>query len=205
MEFCQLQINWLDWTFQKAKEKIELVASYGFPVWVMEPVRGGRIATLAPEHESTLKALRPEASVPEWAFRFIQSIPEVVVTLSGMSNAEQLQENVKIFDTYKPLNGTEKEALALIARDIISKTAVPCTACNYCTAHCPMSLPIPELLKRYNEHAYQAPEIPGAALDGIEEDKRPVNCLGCRACEELCPQSIKISEILGDFNTRIKD
>ena len=145
MEFCQLQINWLDWSFQKAKEKVELVSSYGIPVWVMEPVRGGRIASLAPEQERRLLALRPNASIPEWAFRFVQSIPEVVVTLSGMSNFEQLKENIRTYETLQPLNEHEMATLFEISNEIIAKTAVPCTSCRYCTDHCPMKLDIPEL------------------------------------------------------------
>ena len=205
MEFCQLQINWLDWSFQNAKEKIALVSSYGLPVWVMEPVRGGRIASLAPNQEQRLRALRESATVPEWAFRFVQSLPEVVVTLSGMSNFEQLKENIATYTVKKPLSGTETKVLFEIADEIIAKTAIPCTGCNYCTAHCPMALNIPELIKRYNEHAYTATAIPTSALDGIEADKHPHACISCRSCEGLCPQGIKISEILHSFNDKIKD
>lgn len=206
MEFCQLQINWLDWSFQKAKEKVELVSSYGIPVWVMEPVRGGRIASLAPDQEKRLLALRPQASVPEWAFRFVQSIPEVVVTLSGMSNFEQLKENIKTFETPQPLSEREMEVLFEISNEIIAKTAIPCTACRYCTDHCPMHLDIPELIKRYNEHAHGGDHpIPSAALAGIDADKHPHSCIGCACCEELCPQGIKISEIMRDFKERLSN
>ena len=90
MEFCQLQLNYLDWTFQHGKEKVELLQQWGIPVWVMEPLRGGKLAKLQPEHEAALKALRPDEEIPAWAFRFLQSIPSVTVILSGMSNQEQL-------------------------------------------------------------------------------------------------------------------
>ena len=203
MEFCQLQINWLDWELQKAKEKVELVSSYGIPVWVMEPVRGGKIASLAPEYESRLYALRPDASVAEWAFRFIQSIPEAVVTLSGMSNFDQLKENIATYEVENPLNESEIDTLFEISKEIISKTAIHCTACRYCTAHCPMELDIPELIKIYNAHAYsESGDIPSSALDTL--DKHPSSCVGCRACEELCPQCIKISDVMSDFANRIK-
>lgn len=203
LEFCQLQINWLDWTFQKAREKVELVSSYGIPVWVMEPVRGGAIATLAPEHESRLRALRPETSVPEWAFRFVQSIPEVVVTLSGMSNFDQLAQNIATFCEEKPLDERELGELAAIADEMIAAKAVPCTACRYCVDHCPMSLDIPELIKRYNESARaENGVINSSALDGIDADKYPSACIGCRSCEELCPQGIAIADVMADFAQR---
>ncbi len=205
MEFCQLQINWLDWSFQRAKEKVALVSSYGLPVWVMEPVRGGRIATLTEEQEGRLRALREDASVPEWAFRFIQSLPEVVVTLSGMSNFDQLRENIATYGAAKPLNDAETATLFEISDEIVAKTAVPCTGCNYCTAHCPMALDIPTLIKCYNEHAYSGDAIPQGALDAIDKEKCPNSCIGCRSCEELCPQGIRISEVMSDFTKRLRE
>ncbi|MBR2343962.1 MAG: aldo/keto reductase [Clostridia bacterium] len=205
LEFCQLQINWLDWKLQNAKEKVALVASYGLPVWVMEPVRGGRIATLAPDEESRLRELRKNATVPEWAFRFIQSIPEVTVTLSGMSSLEQLRENVATFSTSQPLNERELEVLFKISDEIIERSAVPCTACRYCTDACPSGLDIPELIKRYNDSAhFGKASIPASALDGIDEGRRPDACLGCTQCESLCPQGIKISSVMRDFAKKLK-
>ena len=198
MEFCQLQINWLDWKLQQAKEKVALVSSYGIPVWVMEPVRGGRLATVAPEHEDRLRALRPNATVPEWAFRFLQGIPEVVMTLSGMSNFDQLKENIATYEKAAPLNEKETAILLDIADKIIASTAVPCTGCKYCTTHCPMTLDIPEILKAYNEYAQDKSKLP-ETLTAIEEAKWPTACIGCRSCEEMCPQGIKISEVMADF------
>ena len=94
MEFCQLQLNYLDWTFQHGKEKVALLEKWGIPVWVMEPLRGGKLAKLPPEHEAALKALRPDEEIPAWAFRFLQSIPSVTMILSGMSSQEQLEKNL---------------------------------------------------------------------------------------------------------------
>ena len=199
LEFCQLQVNWLDWKLQRAKEKIELVASYGLPVWVMEPVRGGRIATLKEEHAARLYALRPEATVPEWAFRFIQGIPEVKVTLSGMSSFEQLSENIKTFEQPKPLNPSELSVLSGIADEMIAAADIPCTACRYCTEDCPRGLDIPELIKRYNEGAFES-----SALSDIDGDKLPTACIGCKRCENLCPQGIKISTVMKNFSEKLK-
>ena len=202
MEFCQLQINWLDWKLQQAKEKVALVSSYGIPAWVMEPVRGGRLATVAPEHEDRLRALRPNATVPEWAFRFLQGIPEVVMTLSGMSNFDQLKENIATYEKAAPLNEKETATLLDIADKIIASTAVPCTGCKYCTTHCPMTLDIPEILKAYNEYAQDKSKLP-ETLTAIEEAKWPTVCVGCRSCEEMCPQGIKISEVMADFAAKL--
>ncbi len=200
MEFCQLQINWLDWDFQNAKEKVTLVSSYGIPVWVMEPVRGGSLARLAPAHEARLKELRPEATVPEWAFRFLQTIPEVTLTLSGMSNMAQLRDNIATYETAKPLSQEETNALFTIAKEMTSKDTLPCTGCRYCTSHCPKNLDIPWLVELYNEHIYSGGGfIAPMALGGLADDKKPSACIGCRACEAVCPQTIRISEMMTEF------
>jgi predicted aldo/keto reductase-like oxidoreductase len=115
MEFCQLQLNYLDWTFQHGKEKVELLRRWGIPVWVMEPLRGGKLAKLQPEHEAALKALRPDEEIPAWAFRFLQSIPSVTVILSGMSSQEQLEKNLRTFAEDKPLTEAEMKTLTDIA------------------------------------------------------------------------------------------
>ena len=204
MEFCQLQINWLDWDFQNAREKVALVASYGIPVWVMEPVRGGKLVELSAEHEARLRALRPEATAAEWAFRFIQSLPEVVVTLSGMSNFEQLRENVDTYAKSLPLSQTEMDTLLDIASQIAAKTALPCTACKYCVEGCPAQLDIPRLIEIYNKHAYSDAEfVASQAQEELGDVTPPSACIGCRACEDACPQSIKISEMMSDFSTRL--
>lgn len=205
MEFCQLQLNYLDWTFQNAKEKVELMREHNIPVWVMEPVRGGKLASLDPENESKLKALRPEESIAAWAFRFLQSVPEVKVVLSGMSNMEQMQENIRTYGEEKPLNKKEMDTLMGIAEDMVKKNVVPCTACHYCVDHCTQGLDIPRLLELYNEHAFTGGGfIAPMALSAIPEDKHPDACIGCRSCEAVCPQQIKISEVMADFVARLK-
>ena len=97
MEFCQIQLNYLDWTLQNAKGKYELLTEHGIPVWVMEPVRGGKLAVLSEDREAKLKAVCPDASVASWGFRFLQGLPNVQMVLSGMSNMEQMQDNIKTF------------------------------------------------------------------------------------------------------------
>lgn len=204
MEFCQIQLNYLDWDFQDAKRKVELLDQWNIPVWVMEPLRGGKLASLAPENEAKLKALRPDEGIPAWAFRYLQSIPSVVVTLSGMSNMEQMKENIATFETDKPLNETELETLHAIAQGMVKKIVLPCTACHYCTSHCPQGLDIPNLLSLYNEHCFtQGGFIAPMALSAIPADKQPSACIGCRSCEAVCPQGIKISEAMADFTAKL--
>lgn len=205
MEFGQLQVNWLDWTFQGAEQKIKYFTELGIPVWVMEPVRGGKLANLAEDKMKTLKALRPEATAAEWAFRFLQSLPEVKVTLSGMSSLEQLKENIAVYESAKPLSEAEFAALAEIAKSMINEYVVPCTACRYCVTHCPQELGIPDLIELYNEHRFTGGGfIAPMALDAIPEDKRPAACLACKSCEAVCPQQIKISEVFKDFNRMLQ-
>ena len=204
MEFCQLQLNYLDWEFQHGREKVELLKEYGIPVWVMEPLRGGKLAKLGEAQEQTLKALRPQEEVPAWAFRFLQSIPEVKVILSGMSSEEQLHANVETFENDEPLQENEMQALMQVAAELADEKSVPCTACHYCTSHCPQELDIPRLIELYNEHILTTKAglfgfIAPMALAAVPEDKQPSACLHCGACEAVCPQQIKISDVMEDF------
>ena len=205
IEFCQLQINYLDWTFQDARAKVELLKEYNIPVWVMEPLRGGRLAKLGESHTRRLNALRPDEATPAWAFRFLQTIPEVTMILSGMSNMAQLQDNVHTFETEKPLTEGELSELMEIADEILGRKALPCTACRYCTDHCPQGLDIPGLIGLYNEHNFtEGGFIAPMALAACPEEKKPSACIGCRSCEAVCPQQIRISEVMKDFTEKLK-
>ncbi len=204
MEFCQIQLNYLDLTFQHADEKLKLLEEYGIPVWVMEPLRGGRLANLTNDQISRLKALRPDESAVGWAFRFLQSVPQVVVTLSGMSSFDQMKDNIAIFEKDAPLNDDEKGALQYIADDMLKEKVLPCTACHYCTSHCPQELDIPGLIRIYNEHTLSGGgAMARFTLEAMPEDKQPSACVGCRSCEAVCPQQIKISEVMADFNAKL--
>ena len=199
MEFCQIQLNWLDWELQKAKDKVELLGKLNIPIWVMEPVRGGKLVNLAPEYEEKLRAMRPEATAVEWAFRFVQSVPGVTMTLSGMSNMTQLQENIETFSTEDNLTEKEFSALLELSAEMRRETTVPCTACRYCTDHCPMGLDIPKLIELYNEQNYMKGFLVPMVISSLPEEKRPSACIGCRGCEAVCPQNIKVSEIMTHF------
>lgn len=204
MEFGQIQLNYLDYKFQDAKAKIELLNRYNIPIWVMEPLRGGRLAKLSDDQEKRLKKLRPDENIPAWAFRFLQSIPNVTMILSGMSTMEQLKENIDTFKEDKPLNDEEMKELLKIADKMLDKKILPCTACRYCTAHCPKGLDIPKLLALYNEHTFtKGGFIAPMAISALPEDKRPSACIGCRSCEAVCPQQIKISEAMSSFTKQL--
>lgn len=205
MEFAQIELNYFDWNFQNAKGKLELLRQWNIPVWVMEPVRGGQLASLAPEDEARLKAARPDEGVPAWAFRFLQSLPDVTVTLSGMNNLQQAKENIATYEQAKPLNEQEMALVLSIADGIIRRTTVPCTACHYCVSHCPKHLPIPDLLKLYNEAmvAGSGMFIAPMALSAIPAEHQPSACIACHSCEKVCPQQIHIPDALADFARRM--
>lgn len=205
MEFCQIQLNFLDWSFQDAKAKLELLKEWSLPVWVMEPLRGGKLAVLEEAYETRLKELRPQERIPAWSFRFLQTLPQVTVTLSGMSDLEQLRQNIKTFETHEPLSEKEWNALMKIAAQMVGKTALPCTACRYCTAHCPKKLDIPDLLALYNEHCFTGGGfIAPMALMALPREKQPSACVGCKSCEKVCPQQIRISEAMADFTEKLR-
>ena len=205
MDFCQIQLNWLDWDFQNARAKMELLDfCWDIPVWVMEPLRGGRLARLSDEHTAQLKELRPDEGVSAWAFRFLQSFPSVTVTLSGMSTMEQVEDNLRTFSEEKPLSPQELQTLLAIADSMTGRTSVPCTACRYCTTHCPQGLDIPMLLELYNEHSFTGGGFMAPMrVSQLPDGEKPSACVGCRSCEAVCPQQIKISEALADFSAKL--
>ncbi|MBO5380164.1 MAG: aldo/keto reductase [Clostridia bacterium] len=203
MEFCQIQLNYLDYEFQDAKAKIEYLRELNIPVWVMEPVRGGRLANLSESELNDLHKIRNDESAPALAFRFVQSIPEVTVTLSGMSNFEQVKENIETYKESKPFNADEMQKILSLGKKMTE--CVPCTSCRYCTEYCPQGLDIPKLIALYNEQVFSGGGfIVSMSLGSLPEDKRPSACIGCGACQAVCPQNIRIPEIFSDFVERRK-
>lgn len=202
MEFCQIQINYLDWTLQSAKEKYELLTENNIPVWVMEPVRGGRLTKLPESVMDDLKIRRSDESVAAWAFRFLQDLPNVKMILSGMSNIEQVQDNLKTFFEAKPLNEAEREVLLQIAEGL--KNSIPCTACGYCIDGCPMGLNIPMLIATYNEIRFAPATNVAMRIEALPMEKQPAACISCGACTSICPQNIDIPHSLSEFTEALK-
>ena len=201
MEFCQIQLNYLDWTLQDAKGKYDLLTERGIPVWVMEPVRGGRLASLSDAEEAKLKALHPEDSIASWGFRFLQALPNVKMVLSGMSSMEQMVDNVKTFSEDKPLTAEETALLLDIAEGM--KDSVPCTACRYCCDGCPAGLDIPGLISTYNELRFSPAVNVAMRIEFMPEDKKPTACIGCGQCTRMCPQNIDVPGALKDFAEKL--
>jgi len=204
MEFCQIQLNYLDWTLQRAEEKCRLLEKWEIPVWVMEPVRGGKLVNKLPDGaKEKLRSLRPDESLASWCFRWLTGLSNMGVILSGMSNMEQLEDNIKTFSTEKPLTDAETAVLYEIADGL--KSSVPCTSCGYCLKSCPMELNIPMLLEVYNDLSY-APGVNSASkIEFLPENKQPTACIACSRCVKACPQNIDIPLTLIKLSKMLKD
>jgi predicted aldo/keto reductase-like oxidoreductase len=203
-EFVQIQLNYLDWTLQEAKRKYDIITSYGIPVWVMEPCRGGRLANFNDKTNALLKKIRPHDSIASWAFRWVKSLPNVQMVLSGMNTLEQLQDNVKTFSDETPLTAEEQKTLDEVVETLVN--LVPCTACRYCCEGCPQNLDIPKLIALYNEanhaDAFSWMQI-GFTLNAMKEAELPSSCIACGSCAQVCPQSIDIPAVMKKFDEAI--
>jgi len=186
---------------QDAKAKYDLLTERGIPVWVMEPVRGGRLAKLDESTETTLRQLRPNESVAAWGFRFLQDLPNVKMILSGMSNISQMQDNIKTFSEHHQLSEAEIQLLLEIAEDM--KDSIPCTSCRYCCDGCPMGLDIPMLLSTYNEIRFSPAVNAAMRIEFMEENKKPSACISCGKCSGICPQNIDIPAAMKDLTERL--
>ena len=202
-EFVMLQVNYLDWSLQEAQKKYEIIAKHGLPIFAMEPVRGGKLINPGKEAESILSAARPGDSMAKWAFRFLQSLPNMCVTISGMTTFEQLVENMDIFSSDNPMSDAEKEYLRKAVDTMAS--FVPCTSCRYCTEACPVKLDIPLLITTYNEASHDFEWYVRDILDTLSDDKKPEACTSCGVCNHHCPQGIDIPETIQKFAALIKE
>lgn len=204
VEVVQLQINYLDWESKwiRSRECYEVCEKYNKQVIVMEPVKGGSLAKIPESAENLFKEADPNMSVPSWAIRFVASLPNVMVVLSGMSTLEQVEDNTSYMNNFVPLTEDEKD-LCFKAADIINnQIAVPCTGCSYCTDGCPMQIAIPQYFSLYNEVKREDMEKKGWTVsysyyNTIAENRgKASDCIECGQCEGICPQHLPIIEYL---------
>ena len=201
VEFVQLQINYLDWESPAIESRIcyELCEKHGKPVLVMEPVKGGSLARVPEEVEKLFKDYAPDASAASWAIRYCASLPNVYMVLSGMSNMEQLEDNMSYMQDFVPLNDEEQSIIAQATQVISDSIAIPCTACHYCSEGCPQQIPIPEYFNLYN-NLQQFPDQRGNCklYYGLlaKNHGKASECLECGQCEAQCPQHIDIIDNL---------
>ena len=204
MEFVQLQINYLDWESEwiRSRACYEMAAKYDKPIIVMEPAKGGTLAKVPAEVEQMFKAYDPSYSNASWAIRFAASLPNVMVVLSGMSSLEQMKDNLSYMENFKPLTEEEKAMCFKAAEIINSQTAIPCTACSYCTEGCPMHICIPKYFSIYNEDMREHLEEKGWTINFSNYDTltkqfgKASDCIACGQCESVCPQHLSIIEYL---------
>ncbi len=197
LEFCQIQLNYLDWSLQDAKQKCEILAKYGIPVWVMEPLHGGKLANLPEGAKNKINEISPKATPVSLAFRWLQEIEGVTMVLSGMSSLEQMEDNILTFEKREPLSTDEKNLLYSIADEL--KKSVPCTGCRYCCDGCPQELDIPKIINAYNDFSFDKSFTPRMLIEAMEEGKRPSDCIACGQCTEICPQKIDVPSVMEKF------
>lgn len=203
MEFVQLQMNYLDWESAEVQSRkcYEVASKHGKPVIVMEPVKGGTLADVPAEVRESFAAYHPDLSVPSWTIRFVASLDNVAMVLSGMSNMEQLMDNISYMKEFVPMNAEETELVHKAAEMIKDSIAIPCTGCSYCTEGCPMQIAIPDLFRVYNKS--KRGEISDVEADEeyrqlTESGGKARECLACGQCQVACPQHLEIINYLKD-------
>ena len=199
-DFAQIQLNYFDWNYGTAAKEYEILKERNIPIVIMEPVRGGRLASLTPESEAILKEAHPDWSISSWAMRFIKGLPGIQVILSGMSTLDQLDDNLATFSDDTALTDADKETLMKACTLFKRQLQVPCTACRYCCSDCPMQINIPEYLKLYNAYKVDGPSALQNTAN-IESEGKPSDCIGCGSCMGHCPQGINIPDIMDELKT----
>lgn len=195
-EFAQLQINPLDWDIYESEAQYNILAKRGIPCIVMEPVRGGRLADLGSAANALLRQERPGKSIASWSMRFAGGLPNAMLVLSGMSNEDQVRDNLDTFGNFKPLSRREDILLNKAVALYRQNSTVGCTACRYCMP-CPVGVNIPGVFSLYNEEALHK------GMEGFREkytafpaEERGALCVECGACTAVCPQGLAIPRLL---------
>ena len=191
-ELVQIQINYLDWEICRSREMYEILTRLGIPVAVMEPLKGGTLVNLTESARTVFTDENPDRSLASWGLRYVASLPNVQVVLSGMSAMEQLEDNLQTFINFTPLTEVERETIARVLEEYRKTGAVPCTGCRYCRP-CPRGVDIPRNLALYNQTKAQGSAgSAGMVYDAMTEKERASNCAACGLCKTRCPQKIDI-------------
>lgn len=200
-DFAQLQINYLDWDVINAHEQYNIVQSQGIPVTVMEPLRGGGLVNLNEKALTKLKELYPNTTPAEFGLRWAASQNNVITVLSGMSNFQQMKENIKTFMNYSDMTEDELKAADTIARIIQSQGEINCTACKYCMEVCPRGINIPAIFSLYNQYKDTKDlSLFRMYMNSLNESERPDKCIKCNLCNSNCPQSLDIPTLLAKID-----
>ena len=198
-DFAQIQMNYYDWAKSTTAKEYQVLAEREIPMMIMEPCRGGPLASLCPEAASVLKAAHPDWSVAAWAFRWVKQFPAVQVVLSGMTTMEQIVDNVAVFSDAEALSNGDVEILNQ-AFSVFERTInVPCTGCGYCTESCPMKIDIPGVMAAYNSFKISSFHRRLNGLNDLKSSTGPIDCIDCKSCAERCPQGIAIPEIMTEL------
>jgi hypothetical protein len=198
-DFAQMQLNYFDWLYSHTKAEYQALKQRDIPIVVMEPVRGGRLATLSDAAESKLKSAHPDWSMASWAFRWIKRLPQVMVVLSGMSEMNQIIENIETFSDDISLSAEEEILLFEACEAFKKEVTVPCTGCRYCCDDCPAEINIPEYLTIYNKYKTDGRWYAINALKKVDSKGKPEDCIACGVCTELCPQDIDVKSVMSEL------
>ena len=200
VDFVQLQINYIDWESDSVQSRLcyEVAMKHNIPVIIMEPIRGGSLANMSTQAQEMFKSYNPNLSIASWAMRYCASLEGIITVLSGISNMEQVEDNVSYMKEFKPLDQGERNVVDKVVAYLNSLPVVPCTACRYCTPDCPMNIDIAEIFKVYNEHLlYRNTAKDKERYQRITaEGGKAGDCIECGSCEGHCPQHISIIEEL---------
>ena len=201
MDFVQLQLNYLDWEngVIQSRQNYEVARKHQKPIVVMEPIKGGTLASFQPDIEKIYKDYAPDSSIASWALRYVGSLEGVMTILSGMSNIEQMNDNLNTMSDFKKINHTEADLIHQVTNQVLSYPTIPCTKCRYCTPGCPMNIQIPDLFTAYNSvKMYGA----NRRYDTYYKDhstgdyQKASACIECGQCEGVCPQHLEIISLL---------